>query len=87
MSLQGEWPHGNQKGTPLDSAVGLMQVPNGMTSSGGPAFDWYNDTSTGASTFQSKLSSAGNYSSSEHSTYPSLPALTGTQLENEALVY
>ncbi len=86
MGGTGLWPDGSNSGT-LDAYVGLMQVPNGMTSSGGPAFDWYTNTSTGASIFKSKLSSASSYSSSEQTTYPNLPALAGTQLENEALVY
>ena len=85
MGITGYWPLGNaaNSSTPADSYVGLMQEPNGMAS----GFDWYANTSGGASIFQSKLNSASNYSSSQHSTYPSLPALSGVQLENEALVY
>jgi hypothetical protein len=85
MGITGYWPLGNgaTQGTPADSYVGLMQVPNGMAS----GFDWYTNTSGGASIFQSKLTSANNYSSSQQKTYPNLPALAGVQLENEALVY
>jgi hypothetical protein len=85
MGITGYWPLGNaaNSSTPADSYVGLMQEPNGMAS----GFDWYTNTSGGASIFQSKLTSASNYSSSQQSTYPSLPALSGVQLENEALVY
>jgi hypothetical protein len=85
MGITGYWPMGNSANgsTPADSYVGLMQVPNGMAA----GFDWYTNTSNGASIFQSKLGSASSYSSSEIIIYPNLPALAGTQLESEALVY
>lgn len=84
MGLLGKWPYGNQiatQGAPLDSHVGLMQVTNGMA----PGFNWYTNTTNGASVFQSSLTGASSYSSSERKTYPSLPALAGASLENEAL--
>ncbi|MGH9451566.1 MAG: Ig-like domain-containing protein [Terriglobia bacterium] len=85
MAFSGEWPLGNAANqyTLADSYVGLMQVPNNMLD----GFDWNTDTSDGASVFQSKLSSAISYSSVEDNSYPGLPALNGTQLENVALVY
>jgi hypothetical protein len=85
MGFTGDWPLGNTANqyTTADSYVGPMQVPNNMLD----GFDWISDTSDGGSIFQSKLNSASSYSSSEQKTYPSLPALTGVQLENVALVY
>ena len=50
MGATGLWPNGSNLGT-LDQFVGLMQVPNNMSS----AFDWYTNTSTGLSIFGSKL--------------------------------
>ncbi len=89
MGVQGKWPYGNQiagQGTPLDSQVGLMQVPNGMTSSGGPAFDWYTNTSNGLSTFQGKLSAVQTYVSGLRSQHSGLPDLSGSQYEDNQLI-
>jgi hypothetical protein len=63
--------------------VGLMQVPNAM----GVAFDWVQNTQAGASVFQQWLSYAQNVVSAQQASCPSLPALTGQQLENDALAY
>jgi len=83
MGVTGYWPLGNvaNQYTPADKQVGLMQVSNGMA----PGFDWYTNTANGATVFQSSLSIASAYSSSEQKSYPKLPALAGTMLENEAL--
>jgi hypothetical protein len=76
----GYWPL-ESPAPALGGYVGLMQVPNGMTN----AFDWITNTSAGASIFQQKLSQANSYISDLRSQYPQLPALTGQQIENEAL--
>ncbi len=85
MGFTGLWPYGNvaTPNTPADSYVGLMQVSTNMLD----GFDWLTNTQGGASTFQDKLTQAKSYMTTEQSQYPSLPALTGTELENVALVY
>jgi hypothetical protein len=91
MGLLGKWPLGNQTSTPnapLDSHVGLMQVLNGMTSAGGPAFDWYTNTSNGLNTFQGKLSTVQTYVSNLRSQHTGLPDLSGSQYEaNQLILY
>jgi hypothetical protein len=81
----GYWPNGNNTGT-QDKYVGLMMVPNGMTSSGGPAFDWYTNTSSGLNVFQGKLSTVQSYVSGLRSQYSTLPDLTASQYENNQLI-
>jgi hypothetical protein len=85
MGFAGLWPEGNAANqyTKADTYVGLMQVPNGMAS----GFNWLTDTAEGASVFSQKLSAATTYENDERASYPSLPALTGAQLEDVALVY
>ncbi|MGH9453174.1 MAG: hypothetical protein ACRD2O_04300, partial [Terriglobia bacterium] len=85
MGLLGKWPHGNAAlgGVAPDTYVGLMQVPNGMA----PGFDWYTNTLTGKNTFQQKLSTAGTCETTEQGTYKGLPSLSGSQLEENALVF
>jgi hypothetical protein len=59
-----------------------MQVPNGMA----PGFDWYTDTSTGASTFTGKYSTVQSYVSGLQAQHKSLPNLSATQYEDNELV-
>jgi len=80
MGVMGEWPYESYDG---GSHVGLMQVPNTLKD----AFDWYTNTSDGYGIFESKLTSAHNYVSNQIAGHPSLPAATGSQYEDDALVY
>ncbi len=81
MGATGLWPNGSNLGT-LDQFVGLMQVPNNMSS----AFDWYTNTSTGLSIFGSKLAAVQSYVSGLRAQHSSLPNLTGSQYEDNQLI-
>ncbi|MGH9451758.1 MAG: Ig-like domain-containing protein, partial [Terriglobia bacterium] len=85
MGFSGEWPYGNMANqyTSADSYVGLMQVPNNMLD----GFDWNADTSDGAYVFEQKLSTASTCMQTERAAYSNLPALGGSQLEENALVF
>ena len=78
--ISGRWPI-ESPSPALGQYVGMMQVPNGMSN----AFDWLTNTSQGANIFQGKLTDASNYVAGLRSQYPQLPALSGVELENEAL--
>ena len=73
------WPYESSGG----GYVGLMQVPNAMN----VAFDWIQNTQTGANIFQQKLSKAQGAVAAYQASCPGLPGLTGVQLENAAPVY
>ncbi len=60
-----------------------MMVPNSLLD----AFDWMTNTSQGANIFQQKLGTATTCMQTEQQAYPSLPALSGSQLEQNALVF
>ncbi len=81
MGFTGLWPQGNRVGT-LDLFVGLMQIPNNMPD----GFDWLTNTQGGANTFQDKLSAVASWVAGLQKQYPSLPNLSGTQQEDNALV-
>ncbi len=66
----------------LDLSVGLMQIPNNMPD----GFDWLTNTQGGANTFQDKLSTVASWVAGLQKQYPSLPNLSGTQQEDNALV-
>ncbi len=88
MGATGDWPNGDNAASLLDAYVGLMMVPNGMTQ----GFDWITDTSAtdqrgGAYIFNQKLSTASTCMGVEQQSYPSLPLLSGSQLEENALVF
>jgi hypothetical protein len=74
------WPNeSNQDG---GSHVGLMQMPTSQAD----AWDWHANTSDAAALFSAKIAAAGRLANRIISNYPSLPALTGVQIENMALV-
>jgi hypothetical protein len=60
-----------------------MQVPTAMD----VAFDWIQNTQSGASVFQGKLSQAQGVVSAQRASCPGLSPLTGAQVENDALSY
>ena len=70
---------------PLESMsgnfVGMMQVPPSQST----LFDWISNATSGRSIFGTKLSDAANYSAQQTAAHPTLPALTATQQEDEAL--
>jgi hypothetical protein len=78
--ISGRWPI-ESPDPYLGLFVGMMQVPNGMVN----AFDWLTNTQQGANIFQTKLTDASTYVANLRSQYPQLPALSGIELENEAL--
>jgi hypothetical protein len=77
--IWGLWPNDSYDG---GSHVGLMQVPNSMFD----AFDWMTNTYDGYLIFQGKLAAAGRYVASQRASYPTLPDMTPTQYEDDALV-
>jgi hypothetical protein len=60
-----------------------MQVPNAMN----VAFDWTQNAAASATVFQQKVSKSQSVVSGYQASCKGLPGLTGTQLENDALVY
>lgn len=78
-SVSGLWPNESSGG----GYVGLMQVPNAMN----VAFDWTQNAAAGATVFQQKVSKSQSVVSGYQASCKGLPGLTGTQLENDALVY
>jgi hypothetical protein len=80
FGVPGRWPNESYDG---GSHVGLMQVPNGMVN----AFDWMANTQAGSTIFQQKLAYVRNWVSPQRTSHPTLPDLTGTQYEDDALVF
>jgi hypothetical protein len=78
--ISGRWPI-ESPDPALGQFVGMMQVSNSMVN----AFDWLTNTQQGANTLRTKLTDAGNYVANLRSQYPQLRALSGVELENEAL--
>lgn len=77
------WP--NDNATAPNGAggfVGLMQVPTTMST----AFHWVNNIKKGVSVFNDKLVAARSSMNTAMSTRPLLPAMSGTKLEDNALV-
>jgi hypothetical protein len=66
---------------PKGSYIGMMQVPVAMDT----AWDWLVNTTQGAAIFAEKLQLASSYIADIRAQHPSLPALTGVQMENYAL--
>jgi hypothetical protein len=64
------------------SHVGLMQMPTSMDY----AFNWQDNASNAVALFNSKESIANTVAANEISSDTGLPALTGVQLENMALL-
>ncbi len=61
--------------------VGLMQVPPSQST----LFDWTSNAASGSSVYGQKLTAAASYSNQQTGANPTLPALTPTQQEDEAL--
>ena len=77
----GPWPY--ESGGNGGQYVGLMMVPNGM----GVAFDWVQNAQAGVTIFQQWLSYVQGIVSNQRASCPGVPALTGQQLEDDALSY
>jgi len=75
----GRWPYESYDG---GSHIGLMQVPITMAYS----WDWQVNTQTGANIFAEKVQLAKSFERQLRKTYPRLPRLTDSQIENMALV-
>lgn len=83
LTLYGQaalWPRESFDG---GSHIGLMQMPVSMQM----AWDWMANTQGGAALFKQKLSFAKRFETRIRNAHVGLPALTGTQLENMALVF
>ena len=80
FGVSGRWPVESYDG---GSHVGLMQVPNGMVN----AFDWVTNTQAGSAVFQQKLTYVRNWVSGQRNGHPTLPDLSGSQYEDDALVF
>ncbi|WP_322404809.1 hypothetical protein [Massilia luteola] len=83
LTLYGQsalWPRESFDG---GSHIGLMQMPVSMQM----AWDWMANTQGGAALFKQKLTFATRFETRIRNAHPGLPALTGTQSENMALVF
>jgi hypothetical protein len=83
LTLYGQsalWPRESYDG---GSHTGLMQMPVSMQM----AWDWMANTQGGAALFKQKLTFAKRFETRIRNTHIGLPALTGTQSENMALVF
>lgn len=74
------WPRESFDG---GSHIGLMQMPVSMQM----AWDWTANTQGAAALFNQKLSFARRFETKIRNTHVGLPALSGIQLENMALVF
>jgi hypothetical protein len=78
-SVSALWPLESYDG---GSHIGIMQMPTSMAY----AFNWLTNTSDGVALFFQKVTMATGFETKIQASYSGLPALTGVQLENMALL-